>query len=76
MSDAHISLPAADVNGQTWTKVLIQTSRKALEWMCEHQPRDGRGVQNGGVKSPLELKSDEINQSPLAMGAEVLHTTY
>lgn len=42
--------------------------------MCERQPHDGRGLENGGVKPPLEPKSDEINQSAMAMGAEAQRT--
>lgn len=32
VDNGDISLPPAEVNGQTWTKVLIATAGDALEW--------------------------------------------
>lgn len=42
MSNAHILLPAADVDGQMWRKDLVRTSRKALERMCKQQVEELR----------------------------------
>lgn len=75
MPNGGIPPSAPDVNGRMWTKVQIRISRDSLEWMCEHQARDGGGVQNGGVKLRQEPKNDEFNQSALAIGTEAQHTT-
>lgn len=76
MSNGDFSLPAPEVNGKMWTKVLIRTSGDPLEWTWKHQARDGGGVQNGGVKLRREPKSGEFNQSVLAIGAQAQRMTH